>query len=569
MKKTFSTALIFSIVLSTFFMLTTQVKATTSATHYPWTMFHHDLKHTGFSLSPAPNTNDILWTFETGDRIVSSPAIADGKVFIGSMDNKIYALDQLSGTLIWSSPLDGSILFGSPAVDGNKVFITAGDEVFALNENTGDIIWRRNLGGSAEASSPAVADGMLFVGSSTDEPMGYVSALDVNTGSVVWSHSDKTGVWSSPAVSNGMVFVSSMRFSVHDIPGKVFALNQFTGELVWSTEIGDGAFVSSPAVVDGKIFVGGLGVVGGEPTEGYVYALDEYIGSILWQRQIGAQVYSSPAVAYSKVFVGCYDGKVYAFDEMNGNIVWTFQTGDRIEASSPAVADGKVFIGSDDDNLYALDASTGAKIWNYTTGHWVGSSPAVADGVVYVGSLDGKVYTFGHPAAYLGQYTITAYAYPEEADDKYFPDSSKRTTIRIAEKDGSIIKVDVKTPFYKAMRMNGGGLVNENPQGYNHLVKWTTGGKKFEEIDKVEGSQGRELIPYQSVAIGSSGQLQYGDKGYFAIIGTGEKYEFSADDTCPAAKRKNLVDLWLGVGKEAYDKAWNWGKKNADLYKYS
>jgi len=556
MKKMLTATMVSLLCLSTLSIVAPQVRAG-GLTSYPWSMFRHDSGHTGFSNSLAPYTDNLLWTFQIGGNIISSPAVADGMVFVGSADNnKTYALDQSSGTLIWSSQLDERI-WGSPAVDNGKVFITDMSNLYALNEATGAIAWRHNIGPNRLiCSSPTVADGMVFIGSDGNGIM----AFGQDTGALVWSYSQGLRICSTPAVADGMVFATS--FSGNN---KVYALKESTGELVWSQSGGyDGAFFSSSAVSGGKVFVG---LVSADTPAGAILALNENDGTIVWSYQMG-QVFSSPAVGYSKVFVGCYDGKVYAFDESNGNLAWTYITGDSIEMSSPAVADGKVFIGSDDHNVYALDATTGTKIWNYTTGSWVDSSPAVADGAVYVGSLDGRFYAFGYPVAYLGQYTITAYAYPEEADDKYFPDGTRRTTIQIAKKDGTIIKVDVKTQFYKAMKMNGGGLVNENPQGYVHLVKWTTKGKNFEEIDKVVGSQGRELVPYRSIAIWPSGQLQYGDKGYFVIIGTGEKYEFSADDTCPAAKRKNQVDLWLGVGKSAYDEAWNWGRKNADLYKY-
>jgi len=178
--------------------------------------------------------------------------------------------------------------------------------------------------------------------------------------------------------------------------------------------------------------------------------------------------------------------------------------------------------------------------------------------------------------------TVTAYAYPEEADDKYFPDSSRRTAIRILKKDGSIITVSVKDQpgrwpnglpksFLEAMKMNGGGLVNENPQGYVGLVKWTLTDNIFQEIDVVRGSKvagEKPLVPYYSAAIWPSKELNYGDKGYFIIVNTGEQYKFSADDTCPKAKGRQQIDFWLGIGKEAYDAAVNWGMKQVDLYVY-
>jgi outer membrane protein assembly factor BamB len=77
-----------------------------------------------------------------------------------------------------------------------------------------------------------------------------------------------------------------------------------------------------------------------------------------------------------------------------GTMIWEFFT-NGIVFSSPAIADGKVYIGSmADHKVFCLNADNGKKIWEYTTGSYVDSSPAVADGKVYIGSWDGKVYCF-------------------------------------------------------------------------------------------------------------------------------------------------------------------------------
>jgi outer membrane protein assembly factor BamB len=112
-------------------------------------------------------------------------------------------------------------------------------------------------------------------------------------------------------------------------------------------------------------------------------------------------VWSSPAVAGGKVYVGSYDDNVYCLDADTGSKIWNYSTGNYVW-SSPAVAGGKVYVGSGDYNVYCLDADTGSKIWNYQTGNFVWSSPvwsspAVAGGKVYVGSYDGNVYAFGVP----------------------------------------------------------------------------------------------------------------------------------------------------------------------------
>jgi len=117
-----------------------------------------------------------------------------------------------------------------------------------------------------------------------------------------------------------------------------------------------------------------------------------------WDYTTGSEVYSSPAVADGKVYVGSWDDKVYCLNAATGAWIWDYTTGD-IVYSSPAVADGKVYVGSWDSKVYCLNAATGAWVWDYTTGNYVYSSPAVADGKVYVGSWDdSKVYAFGPTA---------------------------------------------------------------------------------------------------------------------------------------------------------------------------
>jgi PKD repeat protein len=158
-----------------------------------------------------------------------------------------------------------------------------------------------------------------------------------------------------------------------------------------------GSFVGSPAVSGGKLFVPVIGDHLADPAYGYayVYAFDEFTGNILWQSIKMGSLYSTPAVAYGKAFIGSYDGNIYAFNESDGSLLWSYVTGDRIETSSPAVASGMVFVGSDDGYVYAFDQKNGEVIWRYKTGHWVCSSPAIVDGIVYVGSLDGNVYAIG------------------------------------------------------------------------------------------------------------------------------------------------------------------------------
>jgi len=155
------------------------------------------------------------------------------------------------------------------------------------------------------------------------------------------------------------------------------------GEEIWAfRETLDRApFISSAAVVGGCVFVG--------CDNNYLYCFDAKGGKVIWKFEADYEVFSSPAVAYGKVYVGeglhyTEDAKFYCVDVQTGGLVWHFQTNNHTE-SSPAISDGKVYFGAGEDGVYCLNAETGEKIWQYPGVH-VDSSPIVVDGWCYFGS---------------------------------------------------------------------------------------------------------------------------------------------------------------------------------------
>ena len=79
-------------------------------------MFRGDAAHSGVYASQGPRQfHRVLWTFTTGERIVSSPVYADGTIFFGSDDGSIYAVDAASGQQLWRRATGGPVA-GSPAV---------------------------------------------------------------------------------------------------------------------------------------------------------------------------------------------------------------------------------------------------------------------------------------------------------------------------------------------------------------------------------------------------------------------------------------------------------------------
>ena len=66
------------------------------------------------------------WTFMSRARVESSPAVASGRVYIGSNDGRFYVLDLASGKKVWEYET-GSPLSASPAVAAGRIVIGTND----------------------------------------------------------------------------------------------------------------------------------------------------------------------------------------------------------------------------------------------------------------------------------------------------------------------------------------------------------------------------------------------------------------------------------------------------------
>ena len=137
-----------------------------------WSQFHFDAD--GTRLNPYENVLSrrtvrsigVKWSYTTGDLVTSSPAVANGVVYVGSNDGNVYALDASSGALLWSYSTGGHVE-SSPAVANGVVYVGSWDlKVYALDARTGSLLWSYTTGQSqyGVVSSPAVADGRVYVG---------------------------------------------------------------------------------------------------------------------------------------------------------------------------------------------------------------------------------------------------------------------------------------------------------------------------------------------------------------------------------------------------------------------
>jgi outer membrane protein assembly factor BamB len=243
--------------------------------------------------------------------------------------------------------------------------------------------WRANIGGGCFASA-SIFEGKLYT-ADTGSANGKLHALDIATGQELWTFPSDAlrgdHAWTSPPVANGIVY-----FGVNRPIPVVYAVNTTTGQEVWHHTGPTANIVSSPALIDGRLYV--------NFSDGSIRALDATNGQIVWSIMHSAGAVSSPAVAGGRLYIAIDNQGLLALDANNGSQLWLAPMPGP-QWSSPAVEDGRVFVGSRDDHkLYAFDAVTGNTLWTATTNDWVQTSPAVANGVVYIGNNAGNAYAF-------------------------------------------------------------------------------------------------------------------------------------------------------------------------------
>ncbi len=280
------------------------------------------------------STGDFLWNYKEKNLYPSNIAAGDGKIFAVFNDSSllkninqgfIYALDEKTGNFLWKYQTQKPISHSAPLFGNDKIFV--GDDsgtLYTLDSKTGKLIWKRFLDAEVIHSSPSFYKGMVFVGTEgsgrSDVLPSHLFALEAETGNIVWKFqvdfiSGKANlIHSTPAVLNNVVYFGSEN-------GYFYALAYDSGRLIWKKKIALGykflVGVSAPSSLGKeKIFV--------TTWEGKLFSLEQKTGEIVWQRVFDKSGNSGDAVAITGSGMVCItiNEEFSCLDENNGEIVW-------------------------------------------------------------------------------------------------------------------------------------------------------------------------------------------------------------------------------------------------------
>jgi len=353
-----------------------------------WPMFHGSPGLLGRADGDLADSFTLRWKFKTGAEVKSSAAIQGGRLFIGSSDENIYALDLSTGGKLWSHKTAGAVEAAPCVLDGRVVVGSTDGFLYALDAVTGDLKWKYETGGQilGAANWTPAPDGRatwVLVGSYDNK----LHCLEAQSGRLIWSVETDNYINGAPAVADGQCVFGGCDALIHVVS---------VADGVKVTQIDSGSYIAASAAFHGgEIYVGNYGNV--------FLKADLQSGRIVWQyTQSDAPFFSSPALGAQCVVVGGRDQHVHCLRRDTGEKVWTFKTLGEVN-SSPALCGDKVVVGSDDGRLYVLTLADGKLLWSYEMGQPVTSSPAVAGGVIVIGCDDGYVYAFGPNAASGGK----------------------------------------------------------------------------------------------------------------------------------------------------------------------
>ncbi len=350
------------------------------------------LKRPDYSMNENQPDLKKIWEYNDDGDIGSGMALYKNKYIIAAnTKGKVYALDYNTGNLIWSFNTGGKI-YSTPAVYKDIVVVGSSDSwIYGLNAKTGEQLWSVKAE-KAVLGSPKIEKGVAYIGASD----GVFRAVNVNSGKVLWTFDKVKGfVTTLPTLDGNKVLFGSWE-------NGFYCLDKKSGELLWEWNNGHGSRMFSPAacypvVVKNRVFI--------VAPDRYMTALDLNTGDQIWRNKADSLlVRESMGVSVDKklVYVKAMGGKVYGIstraDSMQ--VAWTSSLNLSYEIAPTAIFTNKkqVIVPSDKGVVSSLDAKTGHVLWQYKISNALVNPPLICGkNSQVVSAMDGRIVRLDYP----------------------------------------------------------------------------------------------------------------------------------------------------------------------------
>ena len=284
-------------------------------------------------------TGDTKWTFDTGMRIVGSPAVSDGVVVFGSANYNIYGLDAKTGKQLWSYTTNQAVM-GAATIHDGVAYIGGGDgRMFAFDLKTGAVKWSFNELKNYVLTRPLVYNDKLYFGAWDT----YLYALHLKDGSLAWKWNNgksnpklsPASVW--PVAADGKIFITA--------PDRYFTcLDAETGAEIWRTKeykvretVGlseDGKTVYSKCMWDTVVAISTQYPIShSSHSERPIGETPSNSPTPLWVSHAGFGYEHNPAMPLEKegtLWVSTKNGLLLGMEAKTGKVLWRHKIGNSI-----------------------------------------------------------------------------------------------------------------------------------------------------------------------------------------------------------------------------------------------
>ncbi len=251
--------------------------------------------------------------FRGGDiQITGGPGYGENTLIVGSMEGEVISLSAENGSELWRTRVTSEVLSAPQRASDIVIVRTIDGKVFGINGENGRRLWIYDrtvppltLRGT---STPAIDSGIVVAGFDG----GKMAALDVRTGKLLWEISIAAArgrselermvdIDSTPVIVDGTVYIATFQ-------GHVAAVQLDTGRILWSSDLSSYAGFSTD---EQNVYV--------TDENSHVWALDRFSGTVLWEQEdLHARAATAPGAVGDQIVVGDLEGYLHWIGKTTG-----------------------------------------------------------------------------------------------------------------------------------------------------------------------------------------------------------------------------------------------------------
>jgi outer membrane protein assembly factor BamB len=263
-----------------------------------------------------PTNGKVIWKSNIGAPARSGPTVADGRVFVVTVENELIVLATDDGRRLWSHngipEVAGLLGSASPAVEGEVVVVGySSGEIYALTVENGRPVWSDNLSSTRAADAvsaladirgrPVIDRGRVFAASHS----GRMAAIDLRSGERAWEQD--IGSTHGPWVAGDYVYILSS-------DNELVCLTRNDGKVRWLRQLP--SYEDEKAKEDPIEWAGPI--LGSDrlilvSSDGWALSVSPYTGAPLGREEMPAGAFVDPVIANNTLYILTDNAELSAF----------------------------------------------------------------------------------------------------------------------------------------------------------------------------------------------------------------------------------------------------------------